>query len=687
MIGGPAGVAAQESGVQDSGAPAKSLIARLEDGTVIAALLLMALIPTAQVIARLLFDATLTAINDYVRHLAVWVACLSGIVATRERRHLSLSAGLPKLPAPYDRWAAAGATTITVAVTTAVAVSAASLTLIGFDPSARVGVLPRRAVLAIMPVGFGLMALRAVIAAGRPDEDGGSGRAGAAAGVLGAALGVVLALPSLTELIIAVSWEIGSGLPATIETPLRDAADAVTGVVRALRLPLLIVMIVSAVAGVPIFAVLGGISLVMFATNGVLETVPDEAYGMLISVQVPALPLFAVAGFLLSESGAGKRLIDLCTALFSRFRGGLIIAATLICAYFTTFTGASGVTILAVGGLLAALLLQSGFRKELAIGLLTASGSIGLLFPPSLPIIMYGMVTQTDIRALFAGGMGPGVLMVAALIVFTLVRARRTARRTAAPQAAARQGGAAGEAGAAVAAAGAAAAAAAAAPAGLREIGAALRRAGWEAALPVVILALLFGGITNLVETAAVAVVYLLAVQLFIHRDLRPRDLPRLFAKAAPIIGGILIILGLAKALSFAIVDAQAPQALVQWFGDRVRSPYVFLILFNVALLIAGCLMDIFSATVVLAPLLIPIGESYGLDPVHLGIIFLANLELGYLTPPVGLNLFLASYRFETPLSSLYRSTLPFLAILFASVLVITYVPPLTTTLVRLLGL
>ena len=225
------------------------------------------------------------------------------------------------------------------------------------------------------------------------------------------------------------------------------------------------------------------------------------------------------------------------------------------------------------------------------------------------------------------------------------------------------------------------------APAGLREIGGALRRAGWEAALPVIILVLLFGGITNLVETAAVAVVYLLVVQMFIHRDLRPRDLPRLFAKAAPIIGGILIILGLAKALSFAIVDAQVPQALVQWFADRVRSPYAFLILLNLALLIAGCLMDIFSATVVLAPLLIPIGESYGLDAVHLGIIFLANLELGYLTPPVGLNLFLASYRFEMPLSGLYRSTLPFLAILLASVLVITYVPPLTTTLVRLLGL
>ena len=659
-------------------APAKSRIARVEDGMVIAALLLLALIPTAQVIVRLLFDVSLTAINDYVRHLAVWVACLSGIVATRERHHLSLSAGLPKLPAPYDRWAAVGAAAITVAVTTAVAVSAASLTLIGWDPYARVGVLPRRAVLAIMPIGFGLMALRAVFAAGRPVEDGRSGRAGIAAGVLGIALGLVLALPSLVNVIIAVSWEIGSGLPA-LEIPLLGAADAVTGVVRSLRLPLLIVMIVSAVAGVPIFAVLGGIALVMFATNGVLETVPDEAYGMLIGVHVPALPLFAVTGFLLSESGAGQRLIDLCTVLFSRFRGGLIIASTLICAYFTTFTGASGVTILAVGGLLAALLVQSGFRKDLAIGLLTASGSIGLLFPPSLPIIMYGMVTQTDIRALFAGGIGPGVLMVAALIVFTLVRARRMARRSSAPRSSAPHGAA--PAGAAYGAS------APKAPAGLREIGGALRRAGWEAALPVIILVLLFGGITNLVETAAVAVVYLLVVQMFIHRDLRPRDLPRLFAKAAPIIGGILIILGLAKALSFAIVDAQVPQALVQWFADRVRSPYAFLILLNLALLIAGCLMDIFSATVVLAPLLIPIGESYGLDAVHLGIIFLANLELGYLTPPVGLNLFLASYRFETPLSGLYRSTLPFLAILLASVLVITYVPPLTTTLVRLLGL
>ncbi len=652
----------------DSTAPPPSRAARIEDGAVIVALLLLAVIPTAQVIARLLFDAALTAASGYVRHLVVWGACLTGIVATRERQHLSLSAGLPKLPAPYDRWAATAATAITVAVTTGIAVSAASLTLVGFGGYERVGAFPKRAVLAILPVGFGLMALRMVMAAARPQEEGRSGRAGTAAGVIGIALGVILSTQPLANLAITVSWEIGSGLGA-LEAPLYDLADRVNGLIRSLRLPLLILMIVSAGAGVPIFAVLGGIALLMFASNGVLETVPGEAYTMLIGVHVPALPLFALSGFLLSESGAGARLVRLCTALFSRYRGGLIIAATLICAYFTTFTGASGVTILAVGGLLAALLAENGFRKDLSTGLLTASGSIGLLFPPSLPIIMYGVVSQNNVKAMFAGGVGPGILMVFALIAFALVRARTARRSAGAP------------------APGAATAAGPAAPLPVPDVGRALRHAGWEVALPVIILGLLFGGVTNLVETAAIAVVYLLFVQMVIHRDLSVRDLPRLFARAAPIIGGILVILGVAKALSFAIVDAQVPQALVQWFSDHVRSPYVFLILLNLALLIAGCLMDIFSAIVVLVPLLTPIAESYGIDPVHLGIIFLANLELGYLTPPVGLNLFLASYRFEIPLAKLYRTTLPFLAILLVSVLVITYVPPLTTTLVSLLGL
>ena len=652
----------------DSTAPPPSRAARIEDGAVIVALLLLAVIPTAQVVARLLFDTALTAAAGYVRHLVVWGACLTGIVATRERQHLSLSAGLPKLPAPYDRWAAVAATAITVAVTTGIAVSATSLTLVAFGAYERVGVFPKRAVLAILPVGFGLMALRMVLAAARPQAEGRSAHAGTAAGVLGIALGVILSTQPLTSLIISVSWEIGSGLGA-LEAPLFDLADTVNGALRSLRLPLLIVMIVSAAAGVPIFAVLGGIALLMFASNGVLETVPDEAYTMLIGVHVPALPLFALSGFLLSESGAGARLVRLCTALFSRYRGGLIIAATLICAYFTTFTGASGVTILAVGGLLAALLAENGFRKDLSTGLLTASGSIGLLFPPSLPIIMYGVVSQNNIKAMFAGGVGPGVLMVFALIAFALVRARTARRSAGAPVPGAATAGGPG------------------APVPLRDVGRALRHAGWEVALPVIILGLLFGGVTNLVETAAIAVVYLLVVQMLIHRDLSVRDLPRLFARAAPIIGGILVILGVAKALSFAIVDAQVPQALVQWFSDHVRSPYVFLILLNLALLVAGCLMDIFSAIVVLVPLLTPIAESYGIDPVHLGIIFLANLELGYLTPPVGLNLFLASYRFEIPLAKLYRTTLPFLAILLVSVLVITYVPPLTTTLVSLLGL
>ena len=536
-----------------STAPESSRVKRIEDGAVIISLVLLALIPTAQVVTSFFFDATLAGSTNYFRHLVVWIACLTGIVATREQKHLSLSAGLPKLPARYNHWTAIAATVVTVAVTVSIAVSAASLTLVGFGPHERVGILPKRAVLAILPISFALMALHLVVAASRRQADRRSHLAQTTAGVLGAVLGVIYATQPLVNLIIAISWELGSGLPPPIEGTLLDLSDTVINTLRSIRLPLLIVMIISAVAGVPIFAVLGGISLLMFASNGVLETVPDETYTMLIGVHVPALPLFALAGFLLSESGASKRIVRLCTAIFSRYRGGLIIAATLICAYFTTFTGASGVTILAVGGLLAALLTENGFRKDLSTGLLTASGSIGLLFPPSLPIIMYGVVSQTNIKAMFAGGFGPGILMVSALISFTLIRAR-TARRAASTPAPVE---------------GLPVTKSPREPIPLRELGRALRNAGWEMALPIIILVLLFGGFTNLVETAAIAVVYLIVVQMLIHRDLSIRDLPRLFAKAAPIIGGILVILGVAKALSFAMVDAHSRMLNGYLLGDH----------------------------------------------------------------------------------------------------------------------
>ena len=438
--------------------------------------------------------------------------------------------------------------------------------------------------------------------------------------------------------------------------------EAVASVAAALRLPLVLALVAAAFIGTPIFVLLSGFTLLQFlATGGALEVVADEAYSMLSQPLVPALPLFTFAGFVLSESRAGERLIRVFRTWFGWFRGGLGVMAVVLCAFFTTFTGASGVTILALGGLLLYMLVQNGYRERFAVGLLTASGSIGLLFPPALPIIMYGVIAQIDIRQLFVGGFLPGLVMVLALATFAFLHSAR--RKPAA----------------------AAAAQSATAGFSLRQALLAARGAAWELALPVLVVLLYFGGITTLVETAAAATMYVLLVEILIHRDITLRTLPRVLARCTPIIGGVMVILAVAKGLSYFMVDAEVPTRLVQWVSGGIDSRLVFLILLNLTLLAAGALMDIFSAIVVLAPLVIPLGISYGVHPVHLGIIFLANLELGYLTPPVGINLFLASYRFDRDLVHIYRTVVPFLIVLVAVVLVITYVPALTTGLLSVI--
>ncbi|MBD3316341.1 MAG: TRAP transporter large permease subunit, partial [Chitinivibrionales bacterium] len=339
--------------------------------------------------------------------------------------------------------------------------------------------------------------------------------------------------------------------------------------------------------------------------------------------------------------------------------------ATLVCAFFTTFTGASGVTILALGALLAFILVENRYPRSFSVGLLTGSGSIGLLFPPSLPIILYSVVSnlsmnvgaeyRVDIKQMFIGGLIPGALMVgtvAALGIRTAVKSD-TVKTPFAPRKA------------------------------LKALGA----SAGEILLPVLILAMFFSGFTTLVETAAIAVLFTLVLEMVIHRDIKVRSLPGVVARCVPMIGGVLIILAIARGLSYFIIDAQIPMQLAEWTSTHVHSKYVFLLVLNLALLITGCFMDIFSAIMVVVPLILPIGEAFGIHPVHLGIIFLANLELGYMTPPVGINLFLSSYRFEEPLVKVYRHVLPFLIALLVTVLLITYVPWLTTGLLRVFGL
>ena len=411
--------------------------------------------------------------------------------------------------------------------------------------------------------------------------------------------------------------------------------------------PAIVALVVAAFLGAPIFVVLGGAALMLFLSDGVpVAAVPVETYRIVVSPTIAAIPLFTLTGYLLAEGGASRRLVRLFRALFGWMPGGLAIATTLVCAFFTTFTGASGVAILAVGGVLLPVLLKNGYGERFSFGLLTSTGSIGLLFPPSLAVILYGVVSHVPIPDLFMAGIVPGILMIAVVCVLGV----REAVRAKVPR-----------------------------PRFIgREALSALWESKWEITLPAVVLVGIFGGFTTLTEAAALTVIYALGVETLVHRDLHlTRDVPAILVKCVTLIGGVFVILGVAMGLSNYLVDAEVPMQAAAWVKAHIDSRILFLLALNLFLLIVGCFMDIFSAIVVVVPLIVPIGQAFGIHPLHLGMIFLVNLELGYLTPPLGLNLFLAAYRFDKLVVSIYRSAVPFLLVLVMVVLVVTYVPGL----------
>jgi C4-dicarboxylate transporter, DctM subunit len=616
---------------------------RVENAVGLAAVAALALMPTIESVLRSLAGHSFYSSAEWVQHLVLWVAMVGGMVTTREGRHLALTAGLDSFEGragPLLRGAAAG---VSVGVCAALAVSALSFVLIGFEPGRRISGIPIPLIAAILPVGFAVIATRFVLAMEarklRP-------LLAAAAALLGVVFAWQPLLSCLRAVLPAARWvdALQGLLAAGLDPVLRTAGLAV-----------LALLVGGAFLGLPLFVVLGGAAFVFFLrSGGSLEVIPNEGYTLLTGPILPAIPLFTLTGFILSESKAADRLVELFHAWLGWLRGGLVVMSIVACAFFTTFTGGSGVTILAVGGLLLAVMVKSGYPKRFAIGLLTASGSIGLLFPPSLAVIMYGVTALVSIKDLFIGGLIPGIVLVVTLSVVSLLLSRgvREERRSFDARAAWRAFGG----------------------------------AAWEVALPLMILVSYFSGFATLVESAALSVVYALIVEVGIRRDIRVRDVPAVVAKCLPVVGGVLMILTVAKGLSFFVVDAEIPVRLTEAVQKIVHSRYVFLLLLNLGLLITGCFMDIFSAILVVAPLVIPLGNAYGVHPVHLGMIFLANLELGYLTPPIGLNLFLASYRFEEPLGQVYREVMPFLLVSLGGVLVITYVPWLSTGLLALFG-
>lgn len=613
---------------------------KIENFAAFFVIFLLALIPTMEVIARKFFHTGIASSTAYTHHLVLIITFIGAMITSREGKHLSLSLDLKLGESARTRIETANAI-IASMITTAFSISSFSFALVGFDRSQKIGFLPTWLIAMIMVLGFAVIAVRFILAA-----PPGKGKAKGLAW-LGIPLGFFLAFDPLLNILLNFFSE----LPEFF-TSIQGFYHSINAFIA---YPLIILLVVSAIFGARIFIVLGGIAYMLFARTALpLEVIPNEAYAMLISHSIPAIPLFTVTGFILSESKAGERLVRLFKSLFSWVPGGLAIMAILVCAFFTTFTGASGVTILALGGLLSYVLINGKYKRKFTVGLLTASGSIGLLFPPSLPIIIYGVTAQVSIKDMFLGGIVPGFVMVLVLIVYGVIYALRNGAERGAFK--------------------------------VKETLSAVRESIWEILLPVIVVLGYFGGLTTLVESGAIAVIYSLIVEVFIHKDLKIRDLPGVMLKCIPIIGGVLIILALAKGLSYFMVDAEIPMQLAAWMKANIGSKYVFLLLLNIGLLITGCFMDIFSAIMVVVPLIIPLGELFGIHPVHLGIIFLANMELGYMTPPVGLNLFLASYRFSEPMIKIYKDVLPFFFIQLGSVLLITYVPILSTGLLGLLG-
>jgi tripartite ATP-independent transporter DctM subunit len=398
--------------------------------------------------------------------------------------------------------------------------------------------------------------------------------------------------------------------------------------------------------------VICGLALYLFFTSGIdLSAIIIEMHRMATTPVLVAIPLFTFAGYLLSESGAPKRLIRLSNAVLGWLPGGLSVIALVTCAVFTALTGATGLTIIALGGILLPAMTRAKYPEVFSLGLLTTSGTLGLLFPPSLPLIIYAIVAKVRIDQLFIAGILPGIFLVVMLSAFGITRAVQVKVPKTRFQ--------------------------------ISEIFGALREALWELPLPIVVLGGIYSGKFAVSEAAAITAVYVLIVEIIIYRDIRWKDLLEIMKKSMVLVGAVLIILGAAMGLTNYLIDAEIPMQMLDFFKTHIESKTLFLIVLNLFLLAVGCTMGIFSALIVVIPLLSPIALAYGIDPIHLGIIFLANLEIGASIPPLGINLFIASIRFERPVLQLYVASLPFIAILLTALALITYIPWMSLVLLK----
>jgi tripartite ATP-independent transporter DctM subunit len=591
------------------------LVHRLENAIATAVFAAMALLALLEVAGRALLGAGVPGSIVLVQHLTLWVALVGAGLAARSNSLLALSTPL-FFPARFRSSIELFPLTVATAITASLCLGSLDVVRIERGVGDTVAWnIPSWIVIAVLPAGFAIITARLIW------------RPSALRGRLLVALGLLV-----------------------------PAAFAAVDGLRQDVVPAALVAVIAATAlGMPVVATIGGTALLFFWADGTpLNAVPGETYRLTTSPMLPAIPLFALGGYVLAAGRASQRMTRLFSDLFGWLPGGLAIVITLVLAFFTPLTGASGVTILSMGGLLLPVLVGARYSERTSIGLVTVSGSIGLLFFPSLPVFLYAFYANVPFERIFIGGLLPGILLVTVVAGWAAARGWLTG--------------------------------AVCSPFEGRRAAASVWEAKWELLLPAVVLGGIVTGLTTLVEAAALGVLYAVFVECVVHRELGLiRDVPRVTVECATLVGGFMVILAMAFGLTNYLVIADVPTRILGHVHAHIESPIVFLLALNGFLIAVGALMDIYSAVVVVVPLMLPVAAAYGIDPLHLAVIFLANMELGYLMPPMGENLFLSSSRFNRPLTEIYRSTLPYTGVLLAATLVITFVPGLSLWLVELL--
>ncbi len=564
-------------------------------------------------------------------NLVFLFACVAGIITWRDERHLSLATLTGYAPQKVQTVIVTIRAIATTAILTALFFSAFSEFFI-FYPDTNVWGIPLQAYFSIMPIMYLSMIVMVL-----------KSKKNTVASIVGIIIGLYISMGPITGV-----FYYAFGIDSL--TALYAITDSWLSFSSLALFPLVILFVLLAILGVPLFIVISGIAYVCFSQGGgYVEVMSLESYAILTDKSIAAIPLFTIAGYILSKGSAGSRLVEVFRALFGWFRGGSVIAAVVVATFFTTFTGVSSVTILALGSLLTVMLTGTGYKEKNAQSLIVVSGAIGLLFPPSVAIIMYGTTNyfSVDVFDLFRAAVIPGAMLAIAMITLGILKDRTTDR----PKFSA------------------------------KALQLAFKQSVFELLMPLIIVAGFFTGFFTLMEAASFAVAYAFCLETFVRKDFNLKSAFSVIAESIPITGGVLIILSAARALSYFLIDANVPYMFSDFIATHVQSKFLFLLLMNLLLLVVGCLMDIYSAIMIVSPLLIPVAESFGISAVQTGVIFLMNLQLGFLTPPVGMDLFIASYAFDKPVMQVVKNVVPFLLVEFCILMLVTYIPWFTNVL------